>query len=95
MVFVLFALSLATTGNAYNAASDYFTRLEVWTQAHRAQWDQVRDAAARGKNHIVLEPLPPTPRMYPTPHLTADPTHPLNRGFARYWGLNEVVMRKP
>lgn len=93
MVFGLFVLSLIMSGNSYQAASDAVLRLRPWTEALHVRQQQMREAAAHGIKHISLPPLPPKPLLYPYGDLFANPKHPLNRGYAQYFGLTTVEVK--
>lgn len=88
-VFVLFVISFFTTANSYRAASDAVMRLRPWTEAVDSRNAFMRQAAQQ-LEHIKLRPLPPRPALYPDTELFADPNHPLNQGYAAFFGVASV-----
>lgn len=91
----LFVLSFFTSGNSYRAASDAVMRLRPYARATHARTAQMRSAAADPRACVTLAPLPQRPLLYPDAEISADPGHPLNRGYAAFFGVASVRLNAP
>ncbi|MEN6625873.1 MAG: DUF6056 family protein [Candidatus Sumerlaeia bacterium] len=93
--FVLFILAFFTSGNSYRAASDAVMRLRPYARATHARTAQMRSAAADPRARVTLAPLPRRPLLYPDAEISPDPGHPLNRGYAAFFGVASVRLNDP
>jgi uncharacterized protein DUF6056 len=88
---VALAGSIAFTGNGYAVTSDFATgRLRRFDAAMSRRYETLAACRANRAESCVVAPLIDPPASLYVVDVSADPTHWINEGYARYFGVSRV-----
>jgi len=83
--------AIALTQNGYTVTADLFTgRARHFDRAMSERYDALERCHAHGDRECVVAPLADVPASFYVADVSADSSHWINRGYARYFGVADV-----
>lgn len=92
---IVWSLSLVTIGNTPAAYADFRTAAPEWDRFIRQRDDKIRTAVAAGATDLIVDRPPVGVQSYYPYDLSSDPSHWVNDGWAKWFGLKTIRVRGP